>query len=323
MLTTDAVAQKDRLSYWTDMICNTYVQLGCDAVKTAQFRGSIKNHQLPSLDLSIVSACAQTVMRSNRHIAKASEDYFLISIQTEGTGIISQDGRDAVLRPGDFALYDSTRPYQLAFKDNFEQIVLKLPTQNLKTLVKETHKLTATTVSGREGAGHLLISMIRTLRDDVEDLQPASALAVASGVLNIVSAGLHTLPSANQIHPSQLTQYHLARIKAFIDANLFEPELSAAYIAAKLNLSTGHIHRIFQNDIGALGHYILNLRLEACGRELLSPMCQNKSVSAIAYSCGFNSAAHFSRAFKEKFELTPSEWKERATSRMAVRGVGV
>ena len=60
-------------------------------------------------------------------IARASEDYFLVSIQTQGRGVVSQDGRDAVLAPGDFALYDSTRPYQLTFDGPFQQFVLKLP----------------------------------------------------------------------------------------------------------------------------------------------------------------------------------------------------
>ena len=36
-------------------------------------------------------------------------------------------------RPGDFALYDSTRPYQLLFDDDFEQIVLKLPGERLRS----------------------------------------------------------------------------------------------------------------------------------------------------------------------------------------------
>jgi hypothetical protein len=38
-----------------------------------------------------------------------------------------------VLAPGDFALYDSTRPYQLTFDGAFQQFVLKLPGPTLRT----------------------------------------------------------------------------------------------------------------------------------------------------------------------------------------------
>ena len=56
----------------------------------------------------------------------------LDSIQTAGTGRISQDGRSTELHPGDFALYDSTRPYELAFDDDFQQYVLMLPGPTLR-----------------------------------------------------------------------------------------------------------------------------------------------------------------------------------------------
>ena len=78
-----------------------------------------------------MTATAQIVRRTPAKIARASEDYFLVSIQTEGRGVVSQDGRDAVLAPGDFALYDSTRPYTLTFDGPFQQIVLMLPGKTL------------------------------------------------------------------------------------------------------------------------------------------------------------------------------------------------
>ena len=59
LLSTDAVSRDQRLAYWTDMICNVYVQLECDAVKhddTGSFEGSIRQHTLPSLDMSVVTS---------------------------------------------------------------------------------------------------------------------------------------------------------------------------------------------------------------------------------------------------------------------------
>lgn len=309
LLTTDTVPRRDRPAYWTDMICNVYVQLGCDPAPEADFRGEIRNHQLPSLDLSVVRSRAQDVRRTPEHISRSTDDYFLVSIQAAGTGVVRQDGRDAVLKPGDFALYDSTRPYELLFREDFEQIVLKLPGERLRDLIRETHGLTATTVSGREGAGHLLIGMIRTLKDDIDKLQPASALAVANGVLSILVAGLQTLPNAIQSSPTNLRSYHLARIKALVDRRLGDPDLCVNSIADQLGLSPGHVHRLFKSEAISLSQYIWSQRLEACSRDLLDPRLAEKSVSAIAYARGFNDAAHFSRAFRERFACAPREWR--------------
>src|SRR5687767_11581420 len=115
ILRTDAVAGRERLAYWTDMICDVYVQLDCDCPAACDFSGRIERDVLAGLELSVVESQAQHVRRTPRQIAKASEDYFLVSVQDRGQGAVRQDGRTAVLHEGDFALYDSTRPYELMF----------------------------------------------------------------------------------------------------------------------------------------------------------------------------------------------------------------
>jgi AraC-like DNA-binding protein len=309
LLTTSCVPQRERLAYWTDMICDVYVQLECDAPRCDDFEGTIRTHSLAHLKLSVVESGPQRVLRTPAKISRATEDYFLVSIQTRGSGIVSQDGRDAVLQPGDFALYDSTRPYQLAFGADFQQVVLMLPGEQLRSLVRHTESLTASLISGTRGAGHLMIGMLETLCQDIDSLQPASAAAVANGVVDILVAGLHTLPAASSRGVSDLTGYHLARIKRLIDQRLTDPLLSVATLSAELQLSAGHVHRLFQHEPVALSHYIWNQRLDACHRDLRDPARAGHSIAEIAYSYGFNDAAHFSRSFRRRFGVSPREYR--------------
>jgi len=141
-VSTDRVEPHRRLAFWTDMVCNTYVQLDCDAASgAATIEGQIDADVLATLQLSRVSATPQIVRRTPAKIADASEDYFLVSIQTRGEGMVLQDGRAAHLVRGDFALYDSTRPYELRFDRPFEQYVLRLPGPTLRTALRETERL--------------------------------------------------------------------------------------------------------------------------------------------------------------------------------------
>ena len=261
----------------------------------------------------MVASGAQKVLRTPRQIARAKDDYFLVSIQTHGNGVLRQDGRDALLSPGDFALYDSTRAYELHFEGDFQQIVLKLPGEQLRNAVRDTEKLTATTVSGRAGAGHLMIGMIKTLWDDVDALEPASAVAVASGVLNILVAGLQTLPASKRRSVSSLTSYHLTRVKGEIDSRLRDPALVMGDVARDLRISVGHIHRLFRQEATTPAQYIWSRRLDMCSRDLVDPSRAGHSISEIAFSWGFNDAAHFSRSFRERFGLPPREWRHRAS----------
>ncbi len=311
LLNTIAVPPRDRLAYWTDMICNTYVQLECEAIRSDRFAGSIKSQSMPGLDLSMVASGAQKVLRTPQQIARANDDYFLVSIQTRGNGVLRQDGRDALLSPGDFALYDSTRAYELHFEGDFQQIVLKLPSEQLRNAVRDTEKLTATTVCGRAVAGHLMIGMIKTLWDDVDALEPASAVAVASGVLNILVAGLQTLPASKRRSVSSLTSYHLTRVKGEIDSRLRDPGLVMGDVARDLGISVGHIHRLFRQEATTPAQYIWSRRLDMCSRDLVDPSRAGHSISEIAFSWGFNNAAHFSRSFRERFGVPPREWRHR------------
>ncbi len=320
VLTTADVAPDQRLAYWVDMICTTYVQLECDSPAPIHFRGSILSHRLPGLDMSVVRSRAQRVMRTPRVISRATDDYFIVSLQTQGKAVISQDGRDASLAPGDFTIYDSTRPYTLQFDDDFEEIVLKLPGEHIRSLVRHTESLTATTVSGRSGAGHLLINMINTLRDEADSLAPASAAAVASGVVNVLVAGLQSLPACKKAELSSMSAYHVARIRQCIDDRIHDPSLSMEHVAATLGMSVGHLHRLFKTEPLSPSQYLWNRRLEACSRELLDPRLANASVAEIAFSWGFNDAAHFSRAFRERFHCAPREWRRQVGPTMATRG---
>ena len=60
-------------------------------------------------------------------IARSDQRYFKLNLQLEGTGLLIQDNREAVLRPGDLAIYDTNRPYTLAFEEQARMMVVMFP----------------------------------------------------------------------------------------------------------------------------------------------------------------------------------------------------
>ncbi|MGE0802311.1 MAG: helix-turn-helix domain-containing protein [Lautropia sp.] len=312
IVSTADVAPRQRLAYWTDLVCDTYVQLECEVLgQQGTIDGEIVSDRLAMLELSRVTATAQRVRRTPGRIARASEDYFLVSIQTRGRGVVSQDGRDALLAPGDFALYDSTRPYTLTFDANFQQHVLMLPGPVLRTMVRETERLTATRVGGERGAGHLMISMISTLAADLGTLAPESADAVANSVVQILVAGLSALPAARRPALSQLTTYHRERIRAAVRARLRDPGFDVGELARMLRVSPSTLHRVWDGEACSLSDWIRAERLDAAHRDLCDPAQARRSISEVAFGCGFNDAAHFSRAFRDRFGCAPRELRSR------------
>jgi AraC-like DNA-binding protein len=308
LLTTDAVDARERLAFWNEAVSDAYVRLTCDA-PGSDVVGDIRVDSLATLELSRVTATAQHVRRTPSLIAAAAEDYFLVSIQTEGIGRITQDGRTAVLEPGDFALYDSTRPYELRFDGDFQQYVLMLPGPTLRSQLRRAPELTARGVRGSRGAGHLMIEMIRTLAADIAVLEPAAAAAVAQSVEHIVVAGLSSLAPGTPVPEPELAARR-EQIKACARARLRDPGLTVAVIAAHLHTSVSTLHRAFAGEPCSIAEWIWAQRLDAVRAELCDPALRHRTIGDLALSWGFVDASHFSRAFRARFGCTAREVRQ-------------
>ncbi|MDX3985757.1 MAG: helix-turn-helix domain-containing protein [Achromobacter sp.] len=310
-MSTAEVDPKERLAYWSDIVCRSYVPLECSAINNRTIEGSVRASQLATLRVTEVKATAQKVCRTPTQISLSTEDFFLISVQTAGRGVVAQDGRSANLAPGDFALYDSTRPYTLTFIGNFQQYVLMLPGKLLRSDLPQIESLTARVVNGQHGAGHLLHALLRPLANEADSLMPGAAGSVADGVRQMLIAGLSTLPGPKTAGLSRLRAYQLERIRSCALARIREPTLTVAAIAAELKVSPSTIHRTWGAEGCSLMDWVWARRLDGTYRDLVAPGCAERSVSEVAFSWGFNDAAHFSRAFKARFGQPPSEIRYR------------
>ncbi|WP_240485163.1 AraC family transcriptional regulator [Aestuariibacter salexigens] len=85
--------------------------------------------------------------------------------------------------------------------------------------------------------------------------------------------------------------------------------LSLEIISEHCHFSPFHFHRIFSGAMNeTLNNYIARRRLEKAANFLVFK--RDKSITEIAYDCGFSSSANFSRAIKQYFGYTPKEIRQ-------------
>lgn len=93
---------------------------------------------------------------------------------------------------------------------------------------------------------------------------------------------------------------------AYLEANISDSDLTNERLAAKANISEVYFRQLFFKRYGITPRqYIINARI-AKAKQILS--FGNKKISAVAEECGFVSVYHFSRCFKEKTGMTPTEY---------------
>lgn len=95
----------------------------------------------------------------------------------------------------------------------------------------------------------------------------------------------------------------------YLENNISNSELNNSLLASKANISEIYFRKLFIEKMGITPkQYILDVRMQKAKRLLTE---SEYSISAIAEECGFSSVYSFSRAFKEKIALSPTEYAKK------------
>lgn len=310
LFTTDESPQHRRLARWQDIVCDVYVGLDCQSDLGGAFHGEVKHASLGSAVCSEVSSERQRVFRTPSRIARSEADYVLIALGRRGAGGIMQDGREALVQPGEFALYDTTRPYELVFESSFTQTVFKMPRDMLQRRIGATDHLTATTFGTDRPLQKLAFDFIRQLCDSADQIAPEHAASLSNQAADLVAMSLAERLNARPLPASTHRAGLLYRLKAAMRARLADPDLSLSDIATELGISPRYVNDLFSDEETSFQRYLLAERLARCQRDLSSALLAHRQIGEIAFSWGFNDLSHFGRVFREHFGVSPRAWRQ-------------
>jgi AraC-like DNA-binding protein len=309
--TTLHLPPQQRVARWTEEAADRFVRLDFRVQNPDGFIGSMLNRDVSDLGLTRILSRGHSrkrITRSRSHAAAASEAFFLVSLQLEGSCTIRQAGREARPAPGQFALYDTRRPYELVLEEDYQQAVLRVPCRTLGERLPGAETLTASAVAADGLPARLLAQLVReTCNAAPPHPGGAASRDVADALLALLAGGLREL--REDATPGSGA---LARVKAYVAAHLSDPDLSVTRIAAALGLSRSYLHKLFRAEGRTLERWIWSERLAACERALRDPRQAGRTLTEIAYAFGFSDAAHFSRSFQRRCGMPPSVYRRQA-----------
>ncbi|WP_284416502.1 MULTISPECIES: helix-turn-helix domain-containing protein [unclassified Bradyrhizobium] len=315
LFTTDGSPGHRRLALWQDIVCDVYVGLDCTSDLGSAFRGSVTHIPFGQAVCSEVCSDRQRVHRTSQRIARADADYVLVALGREGLGGVIQDGRDTVIRPGEFAIYDTTRPYELQFDAAFRQTVFKLPREMLQRRLGATEAVTAISFGADIPLQPLAFDFIVRLCERAEHIGAEHADRLADQAADLLAMTLaeqlRTQPLPASSHRAAL----LYRIKAHVRARLADPDLALPEAARELGLSARYINDLFSDEETSFQRFVLLERLKLCRRDLAAAALAHRQIGEIAFSWGFNDLSHFGRVFRDQFGLSPREWRRSSPAR--------
>jgi AraC-like DNA-binding protein len=310
MTRTDSISTSvaRSISDFRAAVNDSFVPLQVTSSHPDRFRGIIRGAGADDVHLMDVRATDHVVERTPELIARGDSPFFKVGLMLAGTGLLIQDDREAVLTPGDLAIYDTSRPYSLVFDEEFRTMVVMFPRHLIALPPDIVGQLTAVRMSGSTGLGAVITPYLTQLAGNLDQLAGTTGARLAHCALDLV-ATLFTRELGLDDPSADPHRALMQRICGHIDRNLASPDLGPAAIAGAHYISTRHLHGLFHEQGTTVSTWIRTRRLEQCRRDLHDPAFADRPVSAVAARWGFADAAHFSRVFKAAFGVSPSEFR--------------
>jgi AraC-like DNA-binding protein len=231
-----------------------------------------------------------------------------------GCCVVSQDGRQARLLPGEFALYDTRRPYEVVCGPGRDQPVQMMTFMFPPTLLplsrNRLRQLAAVPFPAGAGLGDVTSQFLLQLARNVDHYSPAEAARLSAAALEVLGTRLaHELDAHDWDTPEARRHALLTTVQAFIQNNLGDPALSPGMIASAHHMSLRSLHQLFHDEGLTVAGWVRQRRLEGCRHDLSDPALAARPVAAIAARWGFPNPGDFSRAFRSRHGLPPAEYR--------------
>jgi AraC-like DNA-binding protein len=302
-----------RRDYWQHVVGTALGPVDLRVAGAVDVHDRLVLGELGAVRVGVLSATQPGgASRAARHIRDTDPDFCKIDILVQGHGVVAQDGREAVLRPGDFTFVDLSRPAHWAMSA-IRIIAVVFPRSLVPLRRDELARMTAVPVAGDRGAGALISSLARQLPDHLDEYDDTEGIRLGTAVLDLLGAGIAArLDRADAVPPETRQRALLLRIRAFIDERLGDPELRPTTVAQAHHISLRYLHRLFETQDTTVAEWIRHRRLERCRRDLLDPAQSTRPVAAIGAHWGITNAAHFNRVFRATYGITPGECRRSA-----------
>lgn len=318
--TTDAVPPADRLTFWNEG-SRAIGGVEVEAVAEVPFYGDVARRSLGDIKIFSMKTGPHRAAWTRRLIEQCGEELHLrLWFQETGTTIMLVDGVEHVVSSGEWFLSDGRRPSVSIHPDTGRKIALQLPIHRLLDAERDAIRKLNGGFHVGGGIAQMLWGCLESALE-ASNARPDGGDDRLDGELGEIMVDLARMLLRERwcdIGVTPMRDITQDRIRAFVRRNLGNPALSVDMIARAMKCSKRYIHKVFNGD-QTISEFIWNQRLEQCRSELMQADARSPTLTQIAFENGFSSSAHFSRAFRTRYGVTPRAFRAEMGRQFASR----
>jgi AraC family transcriptional regulator, positive regulator of tynA and feaB len=303
---------EDAFALWRTAISEQFVPLRPEPVDAlATFFGELTSSAIGTLTLSDIHSTGQRVHRERLEIARSQGEAFFLNVQVAGESGLVCHNRCASTRQGDIFLIDARRPFVLACETPMRHLCLSVPRDVLPGCAAELDRAHGLVLPAANAPTRLLHDYLCCISAAGDSLEGPLADEVANHLLALIG---HIVRSRSTEGPTPRAAVRAALFAngcRIIERRKCDLDFNPTALAKDTRVSLRYLQAIFQEHGTSPMREIVQRRTALAMRMLREPSNAHRTITQIAFACGFRDLSHFDRVFVATTGVTPRDWRRR------------
>jgi AraC-like DNA-binding protein len=311
-LSTDAFPEAMRLSAWREIYGRNVARFEIEPLDDLPFHADVTFHQLANIGFAVGSRSDANYLMTPALVAR-SRDNVIFGAVIQGTGLISQFGREATIDAGSGVLLSGNDPSAFALRNRGRGLTLSLPRDSFMPMIANPDAAFAKAIPAGTAALRHLIEYLGIVQAGFAPTSIELDRVVAQHIIDLAVLAVGATRQVAEIANRRgLRAARVLAIRREVDRRFADPDFSLPALAGQLGITPRYVQTLLAENDTSFIDEVIQRRLQRAHEMLGSPLYSGMTILDLAYHCGFASVSNFHRMFRRVFGATPSEVRARA-----------
>jgi AraC-like DNA-binding protein len=253
------------------------------------------------IDIAEIDCRIDRIDRGRDGIRRDDAEFLFLVVQRAGRTVVTHQGRQETLHPGDSLIVDSTKPAELLYRGRASSFISVHLPRGLCLEGRARGPATARRVAATHPLQASLGSLLAAApADDVPD----------DYIFDFVALMFRPDPASRETPGFRDRFARYAWISATLDRHVADPELTVDRLAALVHMSRRQLQRDLADNGTSFTRLLAERRVKLTTDQLrrAAHRGERPAIAEIAYRVGFNDLSHFNRVFRSHTDQSPRDY---------------
>lgn len=307
--TRSCPSQRD-LENWQQAVCTVFGPIEARPLGSTGVRGSIQSSSRGEFTFNELLYQGISLHRRTGDLAHMNDEVITLTMPRSALPV-QQIGVDRTLNAGDIYLFNHAVEYETTAHMPYQTRSIAFPAQLLRQRVRHLQPFYHFNGLCSNPVGlDLIRAFAQHLVQGLNQWSDSEYQRLSEQMLDLLGTFIANDRAVGSTAQSCTRTGHRMRAQEFIRSKASDFTLAPGSVAAACGISLAYLHEVFRDGDLSVEACIFEERLELARKLLRDPHRMGIPIRTLSYESGFNDPGHFTRKFKERFGMTPGEFRK-------------